>query len=60
MATEGICPKCGSSDLDYGVMSAEDSNLVKYPVSCNHCEFCGYEYYLLTYNATTDEQGHDL
>lgn len=33
---EGHCPKCGSSDLHYGVMDfLEDS--VFYPVDCNDC-----------------------
>jgi hypothetical protein len=59
MAQSGICPKCGG-ELEYDVLEPQDSDLIRYPVTCKKCEFYGYEYYLTTYNATTDERGNDM
>lgn len=59
MAVEGACPKCGG-ELEYDAIEPADSDLMRYPITCKKCEFTGYEYYLLAYNATTDQQGHDM
>ena len=59
MAVEGACPKCGG-ELEYDAIEPADSDLMRYPITCKKCGFDGYEYYLTTYNATTDDRGNDL
>lgn len=45
---EGICPCCGSDDLDYDSIEAE-GNSVYYPWLCNNCGYSGKEVYNLDF-----------
>lgn len=45
----GICPVCGSEDLDYGVLIPY-GNSISYPWTCNHCHAKGNEVYDLIFN----------
>ena len=47
-AEEGVCPKCGSNDLDYGAIEIS-GNSVYYPWTCEHCGCVGEEYYDLMF-----------
>ena len=55
MIEAGKCPKCGSEDLDYGVLEPEGQDIF-YPVTCK-CGFKGKEYYKLTFNCFYDNNG---
>lgn len=35
--TQGICPCCGSDDIEYGVIEVDDVG-VYYPATCNKCQ----------------------
>lgn len=47
----GKCPKCGSEDLNYGVIEFEGvvGNFLYYPYFCKNCGFRGEEWYELTF-----------
>jgi DNA-directed RNA polymerase subunit RPC12/RpoP len=49
--TEGKCTKCGSENLEYGVLEPED-NSVLYPYECLDCGHEGKEYYTLEYDTS--------
>ena len=51
----GICPYCGSDDLEYGSMEPETNNLIYYPWECNDCGHKGEEWYQLTFDGHTVE-----
>jgi len=42
--SQGICPKCGSDNLEYGPVEPEDESIY-YPYTCQNCDFDGNEYY---------------
>lgn len=39
---QGVCPNCGSTELDYGTLELLDGELAYYPVTCNNCN-CYFE-----------------
>jgi hypothetical protein len=39
----GICPKCGSDNIEYGASEVEET-YIKYPWECNECSSTGTEY----------------
>jgi hypothetical protein len=45
----GVCPKCGSLNLDYGDTQHEDMTL-GYEFVCNDCKCEGIEWYDLKYS----------
>ncbi|MCL2675379.1 MAG: hypothetical protein FWE84_02155 [Firmicutes bacterium] len=45
----GICPICGSAELEISSMSPED-NSVYYDWFCDKCEACGKEWYDVTFS----------
>lgn len=49
----GVCPKCKSEDLDYGVMELKGEKAF-YPYICNNCGCKGREWYDLEF------YGHDI
>ncbi len=52
----GICPKCGSEDLDYGVIEVQD-DMVYYPFTCSECGAEGKEWYDLDFiESTIDDE----
>ena len=51
---QGVCPKCSSNRLEYGVSEMLDSG-IRYPYICLDCKFIGNEYYELTFSGHTDE-----
>lgn len=55
----GICPKCDSDNLDYGVFELV-ANGIKYPVVCEDCDFEGYEWLNCTFDCYTDLKGNDM
>ena len=46
---QGVCPYCGSVDIDYGVMEIED-DCVYYPAHCNDCKRDFNEWYRLEFD----------
>jgi len=58
----GKCPKCGSENLDYeGKMERGVSgNAVYYPFTCSDCGFEGREWYTLTFDGFTDDDGNEI
>ena len=58
----GICPLCGSTDLDYGVSIPQDSMLL-YPLECNDCHATFSEIYEVMYNCKSeieDSNGNEV
>ena len=49
--TEGICPKCGSENLDYQDSEEKDEYLV-YEFECEKCGATGKEWYTVSYLET--------
>lgn len=45
---QGVCPNCGSNNLQYDVLEVVDDQ-VMYPWTCNHCLTTGEEWYLLQF-----------
>jgi len=55
---QGVCPKCGSEDLDYGVMELMEESIF-YPYTCNKCGFRGKEWYSVTFSEHQNEDNPD-
>jgi len=49
---EGICPQCGSDDLDYNGQEEPNNGQLYSYYSCNDCKCIAYELYELTYAFT--------
>ncbi len=47
----GICGKCGSDDVNYGVMIPEGEGLY-YEMDCGQCGAWMHEWYSMTYDGT--------
>ena len=45
---QGICPKCGSHNLEHGTAEHIDNGM-NYPYTCESCNFDGSEWYELTF-----------
>ena len=45
---QGICPKCGSKNLDYGCSEPKDES-IHYPYTCQDCGFDGEEVYSIEF-----------
>ncbi len=58
-STVGCCPKCGKTELCYGIAEFVDSG-VKYPFTCEACDYQGLELYKLVFDAYTDSKGNDI
>lgn len=57
--SQGCCPKCDSSDLDYKAIEVEE-NYHYYPFKCNDCKAWGKEYYTHEYSdSELDEEYKD-
>lgn len=61
----GICPKCGSDNIDYGEHDCIggyelQDQAIGYTMHCNKCGFQGTEYYSLTFTGFTDVDGNEL
>ena len=60
---QGMCAKCGSTDVDYGHMEL-DAESVYYEMSCNDCGVSMHEWYDLTYSGTDvmseDDDGGEI
>lgn len=54
---QGICPMCGSLQLDYGSLEVDDQS-VGYPYTCKNCKFEGIEWYNLLFTTHTDSKGN--
>lgn len=50
---EGHCPKCDSTDLNYGAVEFE-GDMCYFPYTCNECGTHGEEWYRL------DFEGHNV
>ena len=42
--TDGICPYCKSTNIEYGTMEVEDESIY-YPIDCNDCDKTSKEWY---------------
>jgi hypothetical protein len=51
----GICPKCDSENIDYGVAEIGEAG-VMYPFLCNNCGFYGQEWYNLEFSAIWEKE----
>ena len=49
----GICPKCGSNNLDYEML-LPIGDKVGYEFVCNNCHFAGYETYNIIFAGNTE------
>lgn len=49
----GVCPKCGSHDLEYDVINVE-CEAAYYPYTCNDCGQEGEEWYSMEFT------GHNI
>ena len=45
---EGVCPKCGGIQLDYGAMDYNGESIY-YPYSCPECGIEGKEWFSMTF-----------
>lgn len=54
---DGICPRCGSNNLEYGSIIIGDFPLISYPYRCIPCRTVGIEHYNLEFvEQTIDEE----
>lgn len=51
---QGHCPKCDSTNLDYGAVRFEDGEMCYFPYACNDCKQEGEEWYKLSF------EGHNV
>lgn len=49
MGSQGVCPVCGSTDLDYASLEIDDCG-VHYPTTCNNCSTTFNECYNLAFD----------
>lgn len=54
--TEGVCPYCGSIEVDYGALEFLEDGLAYYPVKCPECGKEFTEYYELRYVVSRGEK----
>ena len=47
----GVCPECGSTNINYGVLEPTDSGIM-YQGSCCDCECEFEEHYTIEYSET--------
>lgn len=63
-AQEGICPCCGSDDIDYGVFELDMPTGGYFECNCNECGANFDEWYDVTFNSqwniTADKVGEDI
>ena len=52
--TQGDCPRCNDSNIDYGAIVPEGDGIY-YPATCNDCGLKFRENYLLNFLETTLE-----
>ena len=45
IAVEGVCPVCGSTDIEYDVLEPEFPSGVYFPCECNNCHATFNEWY---------------
>ncbi len=58
---EGICPKCGSKNLNYETSTDYGcTGAIYYEYCCYDCEFEGQEWYLLEFKDHLDSQGYPI
>ena len=50
---QGICPQCGSDNLQYAAIEPEGEGIY-YPYTCQNCDFSGEEYYDLSFAGHKD------
>ena len=55
----GVCPYCGSGNLNYGGFQFCD-NAGYYDYTCAECEFEGKEWYDLTFSGHQAEGGYNI
>ena len=55
----GTCPRCGKENLDHGAIGSDDGGIY-YPYTCLYCNFEGREWYNLTFDCHTSENGEDI
>ena len=48
-AKKGVCPRCGSTELEYDLFEMCDDTLGYYPVTCNECNLYFEETYELKF-----------
>lgn len=48
---QGICPNCGSDDLDYAIHPIFDDNYMGFEWECGECGTAGIEWYVTEFVA---------
>lgn len=48
----GICPECGSKDLDYDGYKDVSDDTITYPFICTSCKTEGIEFHTIEYHHT--------
>lgn len=57
---QGLCPYCGSEDIDYGTMDLNMGGAVDYPCHCNKCNKDFIEGYHLEFDGMFDKDGEEI
>ena len=57
---QGLCPYCGSEDIDYLCGEFKDDNVYDYDCKCNKCGKQFIEGYHLEFDGMFDEDGNEL
>jgi len=57
---QGVCPYCGSVDVDYGAIEYEDDEMLYYPATCNECGREFEEWYNLSFSGHNVGNGCDI
>ncbi len=46
---QSVCPKCGSTDLEFRAIEFDGDQQISYPFECNDCGCTGKEWYSLNF-----------
>lgn len=57
---QGLCPYCGSEDIEYGVMDLNMGGEVVYPCHCNKCNKDYFEGYHLEFVGMFDKEWEEI
>lgn len=49
---QGVCPNCGSKDVEYDGESETVDNSMFYQITCNKCKSISNEWYDIVYSET--------
>jgi hypothetical protein len=59
ISEQGRCPKCQKQNLDYGAQDLQDDSII-YPYECRDCGFLGKEWFELSFQFHSGNDGQDV